>query len=688
MKTKTLLTGSLLLVFLSNFAFPQWSTSSLVNNQVTFMPGDQTQCYVATHPNGTTYISWFSSEAGGNYYPRIQQFDIQGNQLWANDGLLVSSHPSMTWITDYDMKVSSDGACIIAFQDTRTGSNDAFIYKISDSGEFLWGDDGIQLSNDTHFDADPKILATDDGGAYVAWPKAVDNGDSKVIVQRITASGQKAWSSDLILGEAGFDYAWPQIVSDGNGGAIVTLYKEWGPYWAPNRNILAQRFDEDGNAIWSSYALLFTGGIIQSYVHQQAVSDGAGGAWVCWFYEQTSGHLSTFVQHVDENATVGFPLGGFEATTNMATLSLEPAMCANETTHDLYIFWRETNLAQSQYGLFGQRIDLAGSRLWGNNGQQFVPVGSQNPILINLSPLGSGGVVSYIYDAASGTNGAVRAFHFDDAGNQVWTTSPVDVSSVASPKGKLDAGVFLGGQMIVAWADGRTGNSDIFAQNISEEGTLGPLSYEVTVTPDTLFFLDQDSIINGIPFTITNTGANPVNITYIQPEGIPAGGPYLFWYIEPSISSYPITLDPGEYLTETVRWVVSDGYPGTIVYDTLEIHTIAGDFNLIIAADSIYIILSEKEQESVELKISPNPFSGKVTISLKKDAFTKVHARIMDIRGNQVRTLDSGSGLSGTCMITWDGCKDLGGECPDGVYLLVVEQGGELLTRKLVKLRD
>jgi len=684
MNTKALLTGSLILVLLSNFAFSQWSTSPMINNQVTFMPGDQTQCYVATHPNGTTFISWFSAEAGGNYYPRIQLFDIEGNQQWANDGLLVSNHPSMTWITDYDMTVSSDGGCIIAFQDTRTGSNDAFIYKISPSGEFLWGDDGIQLSNDSDFDADPKLLATDDGGAYVAWPKAVDNGDSKVIVQRITASGQKSWSSDLVLGETGFDFAWPQIVSDGSGGAIVTLYKEWGPYWAPNRNILAQRLDEDGNAIWPTYALLFTGGIIQSYVHQQAVADGAGGAWVCWFYEQTSGHLSTFVQHVDENATVGFPLGGFEATTNMATLSLEPAMCANESTHDVYLAWRETNLAQSQYGLFGQRIDLAGSRLWGSNGKQFVPVGSQNPILINLSPLGSGGVVSYIYNAASGTNGAVRSIRFDDAGSQVWTTSPVDVSSVASPKGKLDAGEFLSGQMVVAWADGRTGNSDVFAQNVSEDGTLGPLSFEITVTPDTLFFLDPDSVIYGVPFTISNTGANPVDILYIQPYGFPVG-PYVFWYITPSIPTYPVTLNPGEHLTETVQWVVSDAYPGTLVYDTLEIITSIDTVNLIIAADSVYIILGQTKTPAEDLSIYPNPFTDQVTFELTPDEETYFSVEILNARSKAVATLTPGYSGNGRYRFTWNGTDKSGVIQPAGLYFIIVRTTSETVIRKLIK---
>ena len=680
---KTLVSGIFLLLFISTISMAQWSTSPTLNNQVSFMPGDQTQCYVGTHPSGNTFISWFSSESGGMYYPRVQLFDIEGNQQWADDGILVSSNPSMTWITDYDMTVSSDGGCVIAFQDTRNGSNDPFIYKISPSGEFLWGDDGIELSNDSHFDADPKLLATEDGGAFVAWPKAIDNGDSRVIVQRITSDGQKAWTSDLELGEAGFDYAWPQIVSDGEGGFMLTWYKEWGFYWAPNREILAQRYDEDGNSIWTSNATLFAGGVIPGYIHQKAAADGDGGAWVCWYYEQTSGHLSTFAQHVDTDGNVAFPLGGLEATTNMATLSLEPAICANETTQDLYIAWRETNLGQSQFGLFGQRLNLAGTRLWGANGQAFVGVGSQNPILINLSPVGSGGAVTYQYDASSGTNSTINSIRFDDAGNQVWTGSPISVSSVTSPKGKLHAGEFLSGQMVVAWADGRTGNSDIFAQNVSEDGALGPLDYEVTVTPDTLFFLDPQTFIDGVPFTITNTGSNPVDILYIQQDGAPYG-PYVGWYVMPYIPSFPFTLDPGEDFTETVFWTVSDGYPGTIIYDTLEIQTTSQDFNLIIAVDSINITVGSEEKEFSSMSVYPNPFTDKVSIELNNQREV-VSVQVFSSQMKPVRTLKLNEGPANRQKTIWDGRGDSGMSLPSGIYFLVIQTKESVISRKLIK---
>jgi hypothetical protein len=661
----------------------QWSNDPMINQQVSNMSGDQTQCYVSTHPSGITFISWFSAEGGGNYYPRIQLYDIEGYRHLAEEGLLVSNHPSMTWITDYDMKVSSDGCCIIAFQDTRNGSNDPFIYKINQDGGFLWGFDGIELSNDAHFDANPILLPTNDGGSYVAWPKSVDNGDSKVMVQRITNDGQKAWTTNLELGESGFDYAWPQIVTDGDDGFILTWYKEWGPYWAPNRDIMAQKFDTDGNPVWNTPAQLFTGSYIPSYIHQIAKADGAGGVWVCWFQEQAN--FSTFVQHVDEAGSVAFPLSGLDVCLNYATLHLEPAICVNETTHDVFVFYRETTPNQGQIGLSGQCIDVTGNRLWGDNGINYIPIGSENPILINLTQLGSGGVASYIYDAAAGVNGEVFALRFDDSGNEVWATSPLPVSTVPSSKGKLHAGAYENGQMVVAWADERTGSNDIFAQNVTEEGTLGPIDISYSITPDTLFFLTPQSLIDGIPFTISNTGSSPVNVLYIQPEGTPSG-PYIFWYIDPDIPSYPVTLEPGEDLTETVRWIVTDEFPETIVLDTLEIHILNDTVNLIIAADSSYIVLYNPDPSASGFKVYPNPFQNAVTLEMNLPVSTDVVVRVYSAMMHPVTLITLPDQPSGIRKYTWNGRDNQGRELASGVYYIALETQTGTFFRKIIKI--
>jgi len=128
----------LLALMLPIYGIGQWSTSPAVNNPINTATGEQAIPKVATCPNGDTYIGFFSSESG-NYNVRLQRLDPQGNILWANNGILISSHPQMTWLTDWDMTADNANHAILAFQDIRNGgNNNVVVYRISPA-EVLFG---------------------------------------------------------------------------------------------------------------------------------------------------------------------------------------------------------------------------------------------------------------------------------------------------------------------------------------------------------------------------------------------------------------------------------------------------------------------------------------------------------------------------------------------------------------------
>ncbi len=136
MKTKALL--SVCLVYFSLNGFCQWSTDPSVNNAIATLAGEEVMPKVAVAESGITYISWLSKEPD-NYNVRLQKLDIFGNNLWAEGGLLISDHPTMTWTTDWDMTVDQEEHAILVWQDIRTGNNDVFAYRISPEHEFCLG---------------------------------------------------------------------------------------------------------------------------------------------------------------------------------------------------------------------------------------------------------------------------------------------------------------------------------------------------------------------------------------------------------------------------------------------------------------------------------------------------------------------------------------------------------------------
>src|SRR5215475_3983968 len=127
----------------------QWSNDSTQNTVVEDHNGvDEITPLQATASNGYTYVSWFE-EDNGNYDARMQLFDVQGNKLWSDDGLLVSNHPTGSALYVYDLAADHNGNAIVAFQDERNGDLMPVAYKLDVEGNFIWGPDGIVLHDTT-----------------------------------------------------------------------------------------------------------------------------------------------------------------------------------------------------------------------------------------------------------------------------------------------------------------------------------------------------------------------------------------------------------------------------------------------------------------------------------------------------------------------------------------------------------
>ena len=206
MKTNFILSAFLLL-FSANI-FGQWSTDPMVNNAIATVPGEEAIPKVATAASGITYVSWFSVESG-NYNVRLQKFDVYGNELWAEGGILISDHTQETWLTDWDMTVDQADHAILVWNDIRTGNDDVFAYRISPDGAFVWGDNGVQISSGQGFDAAPKVTVTNAGNAVFAW----EDLDAGVIIrQKVSPDGTLLWGDNGITMSGANTFSWPQLL--------------------------------------------------------------------------------------------------------------------------------------------------------------------------------------------------------------------------------------------------------------------------------------------------------------------------------------------------------------------------------------------------------------------------------------------------------------------------------------------
>jgi hypothetical protein len=82
----------------------------------------------------------------------------------------------------------------------------------------------------------------------------------------------------------------------------------------------------------------------------------------------------------------------------------------------------------------------------------------------------------------------------------------------------------------------------------------------------------------------------------------------------------------------------------------------------------------------------PNPFRELAVIRYAIKAPAQLSLDVYNLKGQKVRSLESGSKPSGEYLSSWDGCDDKFQPVSSGIYFLRLQAGGRtILTRKMVK---
>lgn len=457
----------------------QWSNDPLQNLAIADTTGEQVLPKIASTSDGGCYISWFDTRSG-NYDVYLQKLNSLGVAQWQQNGLLISNHPQQSWITDYDMTVDGSNNAILVFCDIRNGSNsnlDVFAYKIAPDGTFLWGADGIGLSDSTaaDFEPSPKVTATSAGNAVVAWLKS---GTHDLIgLQKISSAGNKMWgdlgitlpvTGDQRLGS-------PDLVPALNDSVIVVWKNSTGPFWAPITKLYTQKFSPDGTTAWDSAGvLIYDLGNISAWTDPQIYPDGSGGAFYTYYDSPSLSQFNVWVQHVSAHGNLIFPVNGVLASTNSNDrLHSEPTLSYLSQTDELFVFWLEKNGNQDMWGIFGQKFSPTGSRLWSDNGKQFLPVNNLEISFVRSMPSDTSIYLACFQASAPlAMNDAVKAFRINRNGDFLFAPTVLSEASLGE-KGRLQLTVNSEQRAFLTWSDKRSDAGDIYAQNVNPDGTLG-----------------------------------------------------------------------------------------------------------------------------------------------------------------------------------------------------------------------
>jgi hypothetical protein len=230
-------------------AFAQWTTDYAANTLVT---NSITQSIQVTGTNdGKTWVSYWDATAGSAspILLKVQLLDSEGNQVLGSDGMFVNNTAVMsTYATANTQDVDNLGNFYIPF--TATGENSTgYLHKISPTGSQLWGTSGINLGQRVLF---PHVLSDGNGGAIVTWQNTTT---SKMNMMKYDAAGNPAWASVKEINSP--DPSNPNsgpgemaLLSDGS--FVVFIHARSASPVVINSILWAQRYAADGTALWAN----------------------------------------------------------------------------------------------------------------------------------------------------------------------------------------------------------------------------------------------------------------------------------------------------------------------------------------------------------------------------------------------------------------------------------------------------
>lgn len=532
-----------ILFFLFTFIFAsnlisQWSSNLAINSTVCDLDQKQTFSKIAATSDGGCYVTWFDSRGNGHFKVYLQRYDINGFKQFATDGLLISDKPQNSWFGDYDLKVDAGNNAIIVFSDKRQAvpgdtTVNPYAYKISPSGQFLWGPDGVTLSpQPSTYQMWPKAaVLSDQSVAFVWWYFYPQTRTTWLKIQRVSSTGVVQYTNPIdIQSPDGKRYQYPNIVHSDNGNFIVSWV--YGPkdtvgsFVPDNVSVFCNKYNSAGSTVWGTTPKTVyteTGNHIPIYMIPTVISDGNNGI-VIGFYYTTSTTILSSVQRFTSAGTQIYGNNGILLSTSDLRMHIEPKLCVNSSTNDIFAFYTDVFPPTSQdfEVITGQRLSSSGSRLWGDNGISFSQADTVSIFGIGCNVKDTNVVVTFNTQFYGPVYTLYKGFSVGPSGLLQWGGTMKNLSDVMSNKFYTNSTMTTGGMTICSWEDTRnspTGESGgIYCQNLKQDGTLGPVGIKTLSSeiPEK-FYLHQNypnpfNPVTNIKFELRNSSFVNLNI--------------------------------------------------------------------------------------------------------------------------------------------------------------------------------
>jgi hypothetical protein len=309
---------------------------------------------------GGAIITWqdMRNDGLGDIY--AQKLNSSGELQWTTDGVEISTQTSYQSVP----KITSDkaGGAVIAWKDQRTGDYNLYARRISSEGSALWTLDGTPICQAVNYQEYHEIISDNTGGAIIAWEDS-RTGTEDIYCQRINGTGFVKWATNGIpLCDAPGEQYDIDMVEDGTGGSYIA----WDDHRSDN-SIYTQHITAEGSIllgtngkeIYSTSANLYAPSIVK---------DGNNGLILIWYDMRNGDDYDLFAQRIDSSGNKLWNTNGITICEAVGKQSSQRIIKTSEK--GFLITWDDEREGSSEeIDIYAQAITLEGDILWGTKGK-------------------------------------------------------------------------------------------------------------------------------------------------------------------------------------------------------------------------------------------------------------------------------------------------------------------------------
>lgn len=437
--------------------------------------------------SGGAIIAWEDSRFGAtDIY--AQKVDGNGAMLWSLGGVAVCSAAN----TQRSPVVQGQfgGGAIVAWTDSRNaaGANrdDIYAQRLDTNGVPIWVANGIPVAAAPVYETTPLIISDLNptlsvGGAIVMYLHYPSGSPSvcEFDAQHVSESGV-LWAPASTGGvrisgpiQSSVTRNHPAITTDGIGspfsgrGAVIG-WDEFNPQSSNLTHVLLNRVDTNGAVQWGSGIAVTATALSQNTPAVASVSGTTVAAWV----DNRSLQADIYAQRVSSAGARQWLADGVPVCRATGSQS-QPVVVAGNSGSSI-VLWTDSRSGDAK--AYAQRLDTAGTPLWGTDG---IPLclASGDQVGLRAVTDGSGGAVVTWEDRRNATSD-IFAQRVDQNGVLVWGPYgvPISVSTGHQLTPRLVGDGSAGA--VITWLDVRNPNGDIYALRTFD-------SSNVTAVPDT-----------------------------------------------------------------------------------------------------------------------------------------------------------------------------------------------------------